>query len=93
MKENEAIAVVGMACRLPSAQNTQELWWKVLSEGKDCIGEGNFPRGRAEDIKHVMPVFEKHLNDPAHPFFNGSWFESVDKFDAQFFSIFLPKFS
>ncbi|MCL4194952.1 MAG: hypothetical protein KJZ87_24645, partial [Thermoguttaceae bacterium] len=34
----EPIAIVGMGCRLPGAENL-ETYWQVIAEGIDCISE------------------------------------------------------
>ncbi|NED82746.1 polyketide synthase, partial [Streptomyces sp. SID11233] len=40
---SEAVAVVGMACRLPGAENVDR-FWEVLAEGRETVGE--VPEGR-----------------------------------------------
>ncbi|WP_440578090.1 beta-ketoacyl synthase N-terminal-like domain-containing protein, partial [Streptomyces sp. AC154] len=39
----DAVAVVGMACRLPGAENVDR-FWEVLAEGRETVGE--VPEGR-----------------------------------------------
>lgn len=72
---NEPIAVIGMACRFPGSENT-ELFWKLLSEGKDAIKE--FPDDERWDIKY--------LNDRS-TITHGGYLKGIDQFDPQFFGI------
>lgn len=37
-RENEALAVVGTACRLPGGANNPEDYWRLLREGRDAVG-------------------------------------------------------
>ncbi|WP_318218876.1 type I polyketide synthase [Streptomyces sp. SCL15-6] len=71
------IAVVGMSCRLPGVRNLRE-FWRLLLDGKSTVGV--FPGQRAVDVR-----------PPSHPdaatVTAGSFFDSVDLFDADFFGI------
>ncbi|WP_078594442.1 type I polyketide synthase [Streptomyces sp. NRRL S-920] len=71
------IAVVGMACRFPGVRNLEE-FWRLLLDGKSTVGV--FPEQRAVDVR-----------PPSHPdaatVNAGSFFDSVDLFDADFFGI------
>lgn len=78
------VAVVGMAVRLPGAQSCHE-FWKLIMNGEDTVSE--FPPARATDIKHALLPFRSQLVNEDKPFFTGSFFESVDKFDADLFHI------
>lgn len=78
------VAVIGMAVKLPGAETCDE-FWKLIMEGQDTVGE--FPSERAADISHVLPSFQSHLIDEDKPFFTGSFFKSVDEFDADLFQI------
>ncbi|MFD0890811.1 beta-ketoacyl synthase N-terminal-like domain-containing protein, partial [Streptosporangium algeriense] len=42
----EAIAVIGLACRLPGASNPADLW-ELLRSGRDATGEPSPDRLRA----------------------------------------------
>ncbi|WKX71572.1 type I polyketide synthase [Streptomyces sp. XD-27] len=69
------IAVIGMSCRFPGVHNLGE-FWRLLLDGKSTVG--TFPEQRAIEAKY-----------PSHPdavtVNSGSFFDSVDGFDAEFF--------
>ncbi|MYW00682.1 type I polyketide synthase [Streptomyces sp. SID3343] len=71
------IAVVGMSCRFPGVHTPEELW-RLLIDGKSTVG--TFPDRRAAGPEH-----------PTHPdtatLKAGSFFGSVDGFDAEFFGL------
>ncbi len=77
----EPIAIVGMACRLPSADNPDALW-KLLLEGGDAVREvprGRWCRGVARTA--VGPTGDKIRVDL------GGFLDDVAEFDADFFRI------
>ena len=78
------VAVIGVGVRLPGAQCCDE-FWELMVDGKDTVSE--FPAGRANDIAHVVKSFKGKLVDEDKPFFTGSFFNEVDKFDADVFQI------
>ncbi len=78
------VAITGVACRLPGARNCEQ-FWQLLMDGRDTVDR--FPASRAADVAHVLPYFADQLTDPLEPFFTGSFFESVDTFDAALFGI------
>lgn len=69
------IAVIGMSCRFPGVHDLGE-FWRLLLDGKSTVG--TFPQQRGADPKH-----------PSHPdaatVNSGSFFDSIDGFDAEFF--------
>ncbi len=67
----EPIAIVGLACRFPGAENV-EAFWQLLRDGVDAITE--VPPGR----------WETGLNGFAR---HGGFLKKVDGFDAHFFGI------
>ena len=72
----EAVAVVGLACRFPGAATPAE-FWRLLTEGAHAVRE--VPAGRWE---HVAP----DLADHDVPRF-GAFLDDVAAFDAAFFGI------
>ena len=76
-----AVAVIGMACRLPGAE-TCEQFWTNLTGKKDCIRE--IPPDRWDTNRYYSP-------DPAQDgTSNSKWaglLDHVDKFDHQLFGI------
>jgi len=67
----EPIAVVGMAGRLPGADDTDQ-FWRLLSDGTDAITD--VPAGRWPDVE-------------AAEFIRGGFLSAVDQFDAAFFGL------
>lgn len=77
----QPIAVVGMSCKFPMAQDINE-FWKNLSEGRDCITE--VPKDRWD--------WEKFYGDPSKEENKtnikwGGFIEGIDEFDPLFFGI------
>ncbi len=75
------IALVGMACRLPGADDVAE-FWSLLKAGRDAVTE--IPDDRWDVDAHYHP-------DPAKPgkmyTRAGGFIANIDKFDAGFFGI------
>ncbi|AKJ08823.1 hypothetical protein ABB07_01865 [Streptomyces incarnatus] len=69
--QDGAIAVVGIACRLPQADGP-EAFWRLLREGRDAFGPAPHGRWPAEGS-----------GVPQH----GAFLDSIDTFDAEFFGI------
>ncbi|MGA5552053.1 type I polyketide synthase [Streptomyces pseudogriseolus] len=71
------IAVIGMSCRFPGVDDLAG-FWRLLVDGRSTIG--TFPPRRAADAG------AKHTSHPdAATLDSGSFFDSVDGFDAAFF--------
>ena len=69
------IAVIGMACRFPGVHDL-DAFWRLLSDGESTVGQ--FPERRAADSNHVSHPDAATLN-------TGSFLDSIDTFDAEFF--------
>lgn len=76
------IAVIGIAARLPMAENA-DAFWENLINGKDCIDD--FPKSRQKDadIFAELVGIKKHSKG----YNKGAYLEEVDKFDYSFFKI------
>lgn len=74
--ESEPIALIGMSCHFPNAENPDELWDNI-STGRQSIGP--FPATRLEDFKRIRNV--------AGPLRRGGFLESIDAFDPEYFNI------
>ncbi|CAL8113277.1 unnamed protein product [Orchesella dallaii] len=72
--DQEPIAIVGMSCRLPMANNVDE-YWDILINGKDAIRklpDDRWPSATSEEFRDIQAGF---LKCP------------VDEFDGKFFNI------
>lgn len=71
---NNAVAVIGMACKFPGADSLEE-YWQLLDEGRSMCEPA--PEGRfatTENRRHQ----EKSI-------YNGNWISDIDAFDHKFF--------
>ncbi|MBD0336592.1 MAG: SDR family NAD(P)-dependent oxidoreductase, partial [Cyanobacteria bacterium Co-bin13] len=77
----EPIAIVGLGCRLPGAENPQA-FWQLLCEGRDAVREVPPDRWDADAF---------YDEDPATPGKSycrwGGFLDRVDQFDPEFFGI------
>ncbi|MEV7189634.1 type I polyketide synthase [Kitasatospora sp. NPDC093102] len=69
------IAVIGMSCRFPGVHDPGE-FWRLLHEGRSTVA--GFPGSRATDPRSPSHADAAVLD-------SGSFFDSVDGFDAEFF--------
>lgn len=78
----QPIAVIGVGCRFPGGADSPDLYWRLLSEGRDAIRE--VPAQRWDIERYFDP-------DPNRPGkMNTRWggfLEGIDGFDAEFFGI------
>ena len=79
---DEAIAVVGVACRLPGGVNTPAQFWSLLRDGRDVVGEVPPSRWKLEQIFDEEPGTPGKLNVRS-----GGFLSDVSEFDADFFGI------
>ncbi|MDM9582031.1 beta-ketoacyl synthase N-terminal-like domain-containing protein [Nostoc sp. GT001] len=81
LKSVEAIAIIGLDCRFPGANNP-EAFWQLLRNGKSAIEQ--IPANRWDSHLFYNPI-------PAQPGKMstrwGGFIEQVDQFDPQFFGI------
>ncbi len=78
-RDEEAIAIVGMACRFPGAPDIDS-FWRQLESGGNAVTEGRLDSGSWEGV----------LGDPAadDPIVRrGAFVEGIDLFDSRFFKI------
>ncbi|NJM88982.1 MAG: polyketide synthase, partial [Hydrococcus sp. RU_2_2] len=77
----EPIAIVGIGCRFPGADNP-EAFWRLLCDGVEAISQ--VPESRWDVEKYYDP-------DPAKPSKThtrrGGFLKEIDRFDPQFFGI------
>ena len=80
-KSDGEIAVVGIGCRFPGAQNAAE-FWQVLRQGQDCISEVPSDRWPVDAYYNPTPGTPGKMNTRW-----GGFIEDVAGFDAAFFKI------
>lgn len=79
--KHENIAIIGMGCRFPGAQNVRE-FWKLLVDGVDAISEVTKDRWDIDELYDPEPGVPGKVVTKS-----GGFIQDVDKFDAQFFGI------
>jgi acyl transferase domain-containing protein/acyl-CoA synthetase (AMP-forming)/AMP-acid ligase II len=77
----DAIAIVGMACRFPGADDLQT-FWRLLQEGRDAIGEVPKTRWDAAALCQPGPERPGSLSSRF-----GGFIDDIEQFDAAFFGI------
>ncbi|MFI9599806.1 type I polyketide synthase, partial [Streptomyces sp. NPDC052043] len=77
--EHEAIAVVGLCCRLPQAPDPAA-FWNLLRAGRDAISPPPPGRWQADAPGDLMP-------DAVTGAARGGFLDQVDAFDAEFFGM------
>ncbi len=78
---DEPIAIVGMACRFPGAENL-DAFWRLLEAGESGVIEGE-PGSGVGRIGELFPDAE--VQSEACRF--GAYVDGIDQFDASFFRI------
>lgn len=74
------VAVIGMACHFPQAEN-KEAYWRSLAEGRDCIIE--VPKSRWDIGEYYSPVYENGKSISKW----GGFIEGIENFDPGYFGI------
>ncbi|MFD8283118.1 SDR family NAD(P)-dependent oxidoreductase [Streptomyces solisilvae] len=78
----DAVAIVGMACRFPGGADNIASYWQLLREGRDAIVDVPPDRWRPEDLPG------RNGEPPDGPLRRGGFLtEPVDAFDADFFGL------
>ena len=72
MLEKDSVAIVSMACRIPSAPDIQS-FWRLLTEGKDSFSTLQFDRFSQKGFKNSLRSV--------------AFFDDIRKFDPSFFLI------
>ncbi|MEA3439867.1 MAG: beta-ketoacyl synthase N-terminal-like domain-containing protein, partial [Chloroflexota bacterium] len=80
-EQKESIAVIGMGCRFPGADNPKA-FWRMLSEGIDAVG--TVPEGRWD----VEQFYDPTPSMPGKMITReGGFLSRIDQFDPEFFGI------
>lgn len=77
----EPIAIIGIGCRFPSANNPQA-FWQLLRDGVDAISEVPAERFNLEDFFDPNPEIPGKISTRW-----GGFLDQVDQFDPRFFGI------
>ncbi|MEI6047794.1 MAG: amino acid adenylation domain-containing protein [Bacteroidota bacterium] len=77
---NNKIAVIGMACRFPGANDLEE-YWNNLILGKDTIKHFD-----DEELENFEPDFDNLKKNPDYVRARGT-LDNIDKFDSGFFGL------
>jgi acyl transferase domain-containing protein/aryl carrier-like protein len=77
----EPIAIIGMGCRFPGAENL-EAFWHLMSEGLDSISEVPPERWKTNVHNNLDPVKLREKG-----IYKGAFIKQVDYFDPAFFRI------
>ncbi|WP_191559490.1 type I polyketide synthase [Metabacillus idriensis] len=83
--KTDDIAIVGMSCRFPEADNLDQFWMNMVN-GVDSVRE--FPESRKADVD--MPIrdyFKSKRNAPEINYRKGAYLDRIDLFDAEYFNI------
>lgn len=83
MAEENRIAIIGMACRLPGGVVDPDSLWSLLAEGRDGRTEVPKDRWNWKSFYHADPDAKEAMNF-SHAYFLD---QDVSAFDARFFSI------
>ncbi len=81
-EQDEPIAVISMACRLPGGVTDPEGLWRLLAEGRDAVGP--FPPDRWD----ADALYDPDPDAPGKVYTReGGFLSEIDAFDAGFFGI------
>jgi amino acid adenylation domain-containing protein len=82
LPKSDAVAIVGIGCRLPGGADSPAGFWRLLCDGVDAITE--LPPDRFE----VDDVYDPDPEAPGKIYSRwGGFLERIDEFDADFFGI------
>lgn len=81
--EKDDIAIIGIAARLPDADNSEQ-FWANLRNGKESIGP--FPEERRKDVDRLKQfTYMKDMEDVSYS--QAGYLDRIDDFDYKFFGI------
>ncbi|MXV96381.1 MAG: SDR family NAD(P)-dependent oxidoreductase, partial [Gemmatimonadetes bacterium] len=77
--DDDAIAIVGMACRFPGAPDLAG-YWRLLEDAEDLVTDGRRDPGPWNGVAGNPREGDRYSR-------RGAFLEDIDKFDARFFGI------
>lgn len=81
ISDAEPLAIVGISCRFPQAENPDE-FWELLTRGVDAVSNVPADRWKSQDYFSEESGKSGFINNR-----HGGFIKDVDKFDAAFFDI------
>ncbi|WP_051179888.1 type I polyketide synthase [Nocardia concava] len=80
--DDDAIAILSMACRFPGGADSPEALWRLLDGNGDALGE--LPAGRWD----IEGLYDPDTTATGKAYtFRGGYVDGIDRFDAAFFGI------
>src|SRR5438067_1487031 len=80
--EDEAIAIIGMVCRIAGGVDSPDLFRQLLWEGREAVGE--IPAER----RALHGLYDPDPSKPGKMYMRRAGFvDDVDQFDAEFFHV------
>ena len=87
--KTDDIAIIGISCRFPKADNKDE-FWNNLVNGYNAIED--FPEERRYDVDApIRDYFKNKRYDSDIKYRRGAYLRDIDKFDAEYFNISLAE--